>query len=203
MVLGWGALAPAAVFVARYFKVLPWQDWPRELDNKTWWRFHWITQSAVLSLSVVGISLILLSPQNTGNAAMHRMFGFTVLLLGCCQVLSGLLRGTKGGPTAAGSDGSLRGDHYDMSLRRQLFETFHKIFGYLALINLAVAITSGLWEANALNWMWFLVFSWWAGLAMLAILLERRGWAIDTYRSIWGPDPTHPGNRVEISETLS
>jgi hypothetical protein len=33
MVLAWAVLAPLAVVIARYFKVLPGQDWPRELDR--------------------------------------------------------------------------------------------------------------------------------------------------------------------------
>ena len=32
-VLGAGVLLPLAVLVARYFKILPGQDWPRELDR--------------------------------------------------------------------------------------------------------------------------------------------------------------------------
>ena len=33
MVLAWGILAPLAVMIARFFKVLPSQNWPGELDN--------------------------------------------------------------------------------------------------------------------------------------------------------------------------
>ena len=32
MVLGWGVIAPLAVILARFFKILPGQDWPRALD---------------------------------------------------------------------------------------------------------------------------------------------------------------------------
>ena len=33
MVLGWAVLLPVGVLVARFYKVTPQQDWPRELDN--------------------------------------------------------------------------------------------------------------------------------------------------------------------------
>ncbi|EAV41827.1 hypothetical protein SIAM614_31181 [Roseibium aggregatum IAM 12614] len=196
MVLGWGILAPLAILTARYLKVLPSQNWPRELDNKTWWRCHWMGQSVVLVLSAVGLCLVLLSSQNTGHEQMHRSFGYCVLALGCFQGLSGLLRGTKGGPTSPVPDGSLRGDHYDMTLRRQLFESFHKIFGYLALVMMMGAVGSGLWATNAPRWMWFVLSLWWTGLTAAALVLQRNGWAVDTYQAIWGPDPVHPGNRT-------
>lgn len=196
MVLGWGVLAPSAVIAARYFKVLPGQKWPKELDNKTWWRWHWISQSLVLVLSAIGLGLILVSEQNTGTAILHRTFGYSVLVLGLFQALSGLLRGSKGGPTSRAADGSLRGDHYDMTLRRQLFETYHKLLGYIALILMIGAFVSGLWQANAPKWMWIFLSSWWLGLLFVAFVLEKRGWAFDTYQAIWGPDPSHPGNRM-------
>ncbi len=197
MVLGWGILAPLAVLAARYLKVMPGQNWPEDLDNKTWWRWHWMSQSLVLALSAVGLLLILMADQNTGAAVMHCAFGYTVLVLGVVQGLSGLLRGSKGGPTSLAADGSLRGDHYDMTLRRQLFEACHKLFGYVALILMIGAVVSGLWQANAPNWMWCFLGIFWTSLLALAFLLEKRGWAFDTYQAIWGPDPVHPGNRLD------
>jgi hypothetical protein len=199
MVLGWGILAPLAVLAARYLKVMPGQKWPDELDNKTWWRWHWMSQSLVLVLSAVGLVLILMADQNTGTAIWHRAFGYTVLVLGAFQGLSGLLRGSKGGPTSRAADGSLRGDHYDMTLRRQLFETVHKIFGYLALAMMTVTVGSGLWMANAPRWMGLVIVVWWTGLTVCAIVLQRKGWAVDTYQAIWGPDPVHPGNRRDTA----
>ncbi|MCV0426571.1 MAG: cytochrome B, partial [Roseibium sp.] len=55
MVLAWGVVAPLSVILARFFKVLPWQNWPEQLDSKIWWRGHWMSQSLVLFLSVVGL----------------------------------------------------------------------------------------------------------------------------------------------------
>ena len=197
MVLAWGVLAPVAVMIARFFKVLPWQDWPRELDSYVWWRSHWMAQSVVVMLSVVGLALILISDQNTGTAILHRYAGYAVLVIALLQVVSGLLRGSKGGPTDCRPDGSMDGDHYDMTPRRLMFEGFHKGFGYLALLIVVATIASGLWKANAPNWMWLALILWWAALAAIAVYLQFKGWAFDTYQAIWGPDPAHPGNRMK------
>src|ERR1700754_3457843 len=40
MVLSMGVLMPPVVIVARYFKVTPKQDWPRQLDNPFWFLMH-------------------------------------------------------------------------------------------------------------------------------------------------------------------
>jgi hypothetical protein len=197
MVLGWGMLAPLAVIAARYFKILPGQDWPRELDSKIWWRSHWMVQTLVLVLSAIAMALIFMSPQNSGAAILHRMFGYAVLLLAAAQALSGIFRGSKGGPTDRSADGSLRGDHYDMTAHRLLFEKVHKSCGYLVLALMVGAIATGLWRANAPNWMGLFLVVWWAVLLIVSAYLQRRGCAVDTYQAIWGPDPEHPGNRKE------
>ena len=192
MVLAWGVMAPLAVLLARYFKVLPGQDWPRELDSQVWWRGHWMGQGVVVLLSLFGLGLAL---SVAGETGVHGMMGYTLLALLCVQLLLGVFRGTKGGPTAPAKDGSLRGDHYDMTPWRVMFEWSHKIVGYTALILGCCVILAGLWQANAPRWMWIAILWWWALLLLLAAVLQARGRAIDTYQAIWGPDPEHPGNR--------
>lgn len=196
MVLSWGVLAPGAVFVARFFKVMPGQDWPDSLDNRFWWSTHWRVQVLVLALSCAGLSLILLASASGGpGAGVHRVLGYGTLALGLGQGLSGLLRGTKGGPTDPGPDGSWAGDHYDMTPRRRAFERFHKTAGYAALAGGAGAILLGLWMVNAPRWMGITILGFWAGLGAAGMVLQARGRAVDTYQAIWGPDPRHPGNR--------
>ena len=192
MLLAWGVLAPLAVLVARYFKVLPGQDWPRELDNRFWWRSHWMGQGAVVLLSLFGLGLIL---GVAGEAGLHGRLGYALLCLMGLQILLGIFRGSKGGPTAPAPDGSLRGDHYDMTPWRVAFEWSHKLTGYAALALAAIVIAAGLWEANAPRWMWIVIAGWWACLLAAAAILQARGLAVDTYQAIWGPDPRHPGNR--------
>jgi hypothetical protein len=194
MVLAWGVIAPLSVLVARHFKVLPWQDWPRELDNRTWWHVHRGGQAAILALSLAALALVLRSPAEV-EADLHRRLGWAVLVLLGVQTLSGLLRGTKGGP--GGPEGPVAGDHYDMTRRRRAFEAVHKTTGHALILLAAACIGLGLWAANAPLWMWVALGLWWAALLTVAAALERRGRRVPTYQAIWGPDPAHPGNRPE------
>ncbi|WP_299964148.1 cytochrome b561 domain-containing protein [uncultured Roseobacter sp.] len=195
MVLAWGVLVPIGVLVARYFKIAPGQDWPRSLDSHFWWNTHRICQYSACALMGIGLWLILSAPPLAAAPGPHGFLGWSMLVLALAQILGGILRGTKGGPTERAADGSLSGDHYDMTPRRLAFEYIHKSAGYLALLLSVATLVSGLWQANAPNWMGLALAIWWSGLLVLAVLLQRRGMAIDTYQAIWGPDPALPGNR--------
>ncbi|MCV3274028.1 cytochrome b561 domain-containing protein [Roseobacter sinensis] len=195
MVLAWGVLVPLGVLIARYFKIAPGQNWPEILDHRFWWNTHRICQYSACMLMLLGLWLILTAPALAALPGPHAMLGWTVLALALVQVLGGLLRGTKGGPTEPAEDGSLHGDHYSMTPRRLAFEYLHKGAGYLSLLLAAATILSGLWQANGPNWMWLALCLWWAGLVAAAAVLQHRGMAIDTYQAIWGPDPALPGNR--------
>lgn len=197
MVLGWGIIAPLSILAARFFKILPSQDWPRELDSPYWWRAHWMGQTAVAVLTVIAFGLAY-AAENTGVAAQpHRSLGYILIVLLVLQILSGFLRGSKGGPTAPQPDGSLFGDHFNMTPRRLVFEFFHKINGY-ALIGLSVAVVlAGLSAANAPRWMWLILGIWWTALALIFVLLQVKRGAADTYQAIWGADPDLPGNKMK------
>lgn len=190
MVLAWSVLFPLGVISARFFKILPGQDWPRQIDNRRWWYAH-------LSLQYTGgvamlLALILIwqaGGPGTWSGA-HGWLGYSVLTLGALQFLGGWFRGSKGGPTQP----EMRGDHYDMTPRRILFERAHKSLGYVALLAGVTATATGLWTANAPNWMWLAIAGWWTLLAAVFVTLQRAGRAFDTYQAIWGPDPVHPGN---------
>ncbi|MGR3515046.1 MAG: cytochrome b561 domain-containing protein [Paracoccaceae bacterium] len=188
MVIGWGVLAPLAIIITRFFKITPQQNWPQELDSKFWWRTHWMGQTTVVILSLIGIALVL--PPAWGEMSTHHILGYGVLAGMVLQVALGLTRGSKGGPT----DRSLRGHHYDMTPWRCMFEALHKTIGYITLALAAVTILFGLWHANAPVWMWGMLALWWPLLAMVFVSLQKRGLAVDTYQAIWGDDPAHPGN---------
>jgi hypothetical protein len=190
MTMAWGALVPLGVLAARYFKVAPGQRWPEELDNKSWWRTHLACQYFAGCLTLAGLGIVLFGGSG-GSGAIHRLLGWSVATFAAAQFLAGWLRGTKGGPT----ERELRGDHYDMTLRRRVFEAAHKALGYAALALGAAAILSGLHAANAPRWMWLLLPGWWAVLAAAAFWLHVRRPVVPTYQAIWGPDPIHPGNR--------
>lgn len=192
MVLSWGVLLPLGVLAARFFKVMPRQDWPQTLDNRTWWTAHLGLQYLGGLLMLAGFVLVLSSARRGALLPTHGLLGYAVLTLGACQYLAGWLRGSKGGPT----EPRLSGDHYDMTLRRRVFELLHKTLGYVALLTGYAAIFTGLWRANAPHWMWLVLLAWIFCLVGLFALLQRRGRAIDTYQAIWGPDPKHPGNAL-------
>lgn len=198
MVVAWGILLPVGVVVARFFKIWPGQDWPRQLDDVKWWRSHLTLQWGGAILAVCGLGLILWTGDRyAGDAQFHRWLGWCAMGLLFLQVLGGLLRGTKGGPTQPTSDGSWSGDHYDMSRRRVAFEYAHKSCGYLALTFAMAAIFLGLWNVNAVNGLWLLIGLFWIALLVLTVILQLMGRTIDTYQAIWGPDAHHPGNRIK------
>ena len=195
MVLGWAVLVPLGILIARYFKITPRQDWPNELDNRFWWRSHLVLQGLGLALTLVALLFILNAPRHADQSGPHLLFGWSIVAIGLFQLLGGLLRGTKGGPTAPAPDGSPRGDHFDMTPRRIAFEVLHKGAGYAALALSVAAILTGLWQANAPNGFFIALVLWWSALCVCAVMLQRRGLVADTYQAIWGDDPALPGNR--------
>ena len=196
MVLAWGFLVPAGVIAARFFKVLPRQRFPEVVDNRVWWRTHLTAQWSSLAMMTIGLVLVLnaptAQPSATASAWLHHWLGWAVLAMGLVQGSSGLLRGSKGGPTDP--RGRMRGDHYDMTRRRLAFERLHKTLGYTALMLAMLTVLTGLWQANAPRWFWLVLSFWWGALVMLFYVFQRRGMVIDTYVAIWGPDPNHPGH---------
>lgn len=204
MVLCWGVAVPLAVLAARFYKVTPNQHWPEELDNKFWWNVHRLLNYS----SVVGslLAVAVLFNQNTYTSTqrdIHVLMGWTLVVFGLLQVAGGLLRGTKGGPTAprmGPNDEVLdfKGDHYDMTPHRLLFERVHKTLGYTALALAALTILMGLWTADAPRWMWLGVLGWWLACIAVFVRLQRQGRCLDTYQAIWGPGIQHPGNSAPV-----
>ena len=193
MTLAWGVMIPLGVLIARFYKIMPRQNWPVELDNRTWWWTHLGLQQGASMLMVVGLALILLHGGDGDSATTHRLIGWGILMICALQLLSGWLRGSRGGPDE--HKHGQRGDHYEMSWRRCLFERFHKTIGYSLILMAWYTILLGMWAANAPVWMWLCIGMWWSILVVAFVILQSRGLAIDTYQAIYGPDDSHPGNR--------
>jgi len=194
MVGTWGLLFPVSIIITRFMKTTPNQRWPEELDNRFWFRTHVMAQLAGGAATAIAVWLIW-SPGSEGTMSwLHRLCGWSVVTLYCTQVIGGLVRGSRGGPDEPAADGSLHGDHYDMTPRRVAFEIAHKTLGYLSLLLAFVAMLLGMWIANAPHWMWLGLLSWWSLAAIVYGTCQRRGMALDTYQAIWGTDPTLPGN---------
>jgi hypothetical protein len=191
MVAAWGVLLPLGAIAARYYKVTKQQNWPYELDNPAWWHAHRLLQYAGVALMLVGVGLAWNQSGSASQVAVwHTYLGWSVTLLGVLQVVSAWLRGSKGGPT----DTQLRGDHYDMTPHRQVFEGLHKTCGWLAISIAVLTVVLGLVAADAPRWMALTLALWWIALAVFAQRLQAAGRCIDTYQAIWGPDAIHPGN---------
>jgi hypothetical protein len=200
MVLAWGVCAPVGILMARYWKIAPNQSFPSELDSKVWWHSHRFFQSLCAVLTLAAIALIYqrsgsTAPQFLGGKQsipqwLHHLLGYGIGVAVVVQIVHGLFRGSKGGPT----DHSLRGDHYDMTPHRIRFERIHKSLGWFSILIAWVSIGLGLWLADAPRWMPILIALWWAILAAFALKWQRAGRCIDTYQAIWGLDTMHPGN---------
>ncbi len=197
MVLSWGVLLPVGVLVARYFKVRRGQDWPRELDDPWWWHRHRLVQYTGIALMTVGAGLIWLGGAEPaqgpahGVASWHCWSGWAVFALGWLQVAGAWARGTKGGPTDARADprdpATWRGDHYDMTRHRIVFEWQHKAGGWVAIALACGTLVMGLINADAPRWMFGAIAGWWLLLAVLAVHWQRDGRRVDTWEAIWGP----------------
>lgn len=191
MVAAWAVLLPLGALVARFFKVTAKQNWPQQLDNRSWWNAHRLLQYVGVFIMLTGAVIAWgRGSHATIGSTLHAYLGWSVIALGIVQVLAGWFRGSKGGPTEA----QLRGDHYDMTVHRLWFERVHKFGGWLAVLLAVATIMLGLIVADAPRWMVVTLVAWWLTLIGVGIYLQRAGRCIDTYQAIWGPDPTHPGN---------
>lgn len=191
MVAVWSVLIPVGVIWARFSKIAPGQKWPQELDNKFWWYGHLTFQYSGLALMIPALWLIWNREELPHQAGYHAQMGWTLVCFGFCQMVGGLLRGTKGGPT----EPELRGAHFDMTTRRIIFEHIHKTLGYAALLLAAMVTFSGLWQSNAPMFMWISLGVWWILMILIFAMFQKLGKALDTYQAIWGPSPNLPGNK--------
>lgn len=200
MVAAWLLLVPISILVARFYKVTPRQDWPRVLDNPFWFIWHRRLGYLAFGLMILALGLSLCVHKGSWpSISVHALAGWVVVMLGIAQIGNALLRGTHGGPIDPFTR-KLRppeqwaGDHYCMTRRRVLFEYFHKIIGYIALLLSLGTIMSGLCLTDAPRWMWLGFLSIAILYAVIFARLQQRGLCVDTYQAIWGLDRSLPGN---------
>jgi hypothetical protein len=201
MVLAWVVLMPAALLVARFYKITPGQDWPRHLDNPFWFVNHRRLGYAIMLTTIIALAFI---AWDQGGVILwqshHAVAGWTLVALGGFQIVGSLLRGTHGGPMDPFTR-KLRppeqwpGDHFSFTQRRIVFEYSHKLAGYLLVPLTVWTVADGLDMTNAPRWIWLIVGSWTIICVGAFVRLQRMGRCFDTYQAIWGPDETLPGNR--------
>jgi hypothetical protein len=201
MVLAWAVFLPPAIVVPRFFKVTPGQDWPREVGNPFWFVTHRQLGYWIAIISTVGVALMLWAKDGWGPlGSTHASIGWVLFFLCWLQMFNALLRGTHGGPINPFTrepvpPSQWHGDHFSMTRRRVIFEIIHKALGYVLVLVAAIAIISGLRQADAARWMWIAIAAWTGVWIALFIKFQRDGRCLDTYQAIWGLDETLAGNR--------
>lgn len=204
MFFAWGVLMPLGVLIARYYKVTVKQNFPNELDNQFWWIWHRALLYFATLLAATGVILIWRTSINIdGN--WHAIVGIAALVMGVGQIISGVLRGSKGGPVSDNGipnpPHKVRGDHYDMTLYRRVFEVAHKNGGYISLALGFAAILLGVQHAG-MHWIVSVVFILWCCIITgKFVYLQKNGRWVATYHAIWGMDVRHPGNRMRAKST--
>jgi hypothetical protein len=191
---------PIGAVIARYFKVTPKQNWPIELDSKFWWYCHLVFSYLGLFASILAMAAIFstwrvfdletVSRLNTAQL-LHLVIGWATLLLCCFIIFTAWFRGTKGGP----GEKNIRGDHYDLTPRRLLFESIHKKSSYLFFLLCIFCIGGGLLLIGAKGWMLVVLAFLFLCSVLWIMRLELKGRRIPSYPATWGLRPEHPGNR--------
>jgi cell division protein FtsW (lipid II flippase) len=111
-------------------------------------------------------------------ATPHSKMGLLTATLVYLQVLSGLLRGSKGSKTEWG-------DHYNMSKRRKIFEFYHKNMGWVILGVSFITMTLGFAQIEQWIYLVTLILLWLIyGYVIVDSILNKRH--IETWRAIWG-----------------
>lgn len=199
----WFVMVPICIITIRFFKPRPSEfgiTTKIRLTNIRWWWFnvHKYGLFLAIGLSLVGLAVALVVSQGF-SGSVHSIFGITTITLGCLQVITALFRGTHGGRYYNKADpddpSTWHGDHFDMTLRRRLFEAYHKNAGYLAGFFAIGAVASGLMQyhmpvlTGIAVVMALAVFCVW-------IVLEFKGMKYDGYRAVFGINPEHPHNKA-------
>lgn len=201
MLAAWLVLMPAALLVARFYKITPGQDWPRRLDNPFWFVNHRRLGHAIGILGTLAVFCIGWINNNwVAWPTWHAMAGWVLFALGWFQIIGAWCRGTHGGPVDPFTrqprpPAQWPGDHFSLTRRRIFFEYSHKIAGYALLPVLLWQVGSGLADADAPAWLWGVVGLWIALLVGVFAWLQAAGRCIDTYQAIWGLDDSLPGYR--------
>lgn len=193
MAVAWLVLIPAGAIIARFYKVRPSRNYPQEVDDQFWWHAHRVLQSLGAGLAALAVWWAYDARDGTIDwQVFHVQLGIAALALCAAQMLSPLLRGSKGGPSGEYADPAdpltWRGDHYDMTLQRRAFEAWHKNFGYVAMALATAAVWTGIETLGLEEW-----WKWGVAAAVTVFLtifvrLSRQRRRIDTWLAIWGPN---------------
>ncbi|MEM6634617.1 MAG: cytochrome b561 domain-containing protein [Pseudomonadota bacterium] len=198
----WVFLVPVCVTIIRFFKPRPSEFGLRRkvhISHPEWWWFnvHKYGLYTAVFLSLAGVVVAMVVSKGF-SGSIHATFGILTVVMGCLQVVSGMLRGTHGGKfynkAKPDNPDTWRGDHYDRTFRRRMFEAYHKTTGYFTLFCALGAVGSGLMQYPMPILAWIVFIFPFALLAAWVLLefLERR---YDGYRAVHGYGLEHPYNK--------
>lgn len=199
----WFILVPFGIMAIRFLKTKPVPEGlPRGVSKLDplfmWWGMHIWSLYTAMTLSLLGAAIaIYVSGGFSGS--LHAWFGGGTVLFGSLQIIAAWYRGTHGGPNHVNSDqddpDSWRGDHFDMTPQRRLFEAYHKTGGYFAVMLALGAVTTGLMQFW-MPWIAALLVLILLGGFALVVFAEITGQRHDTYKAVFGNHPDHPGNKM-------
>lgn len=199
----WFVIVPLCIVTIRYGKPKPTFYGIREeisLTNIAWWWFsvHKFGFYFAIGLSLAGAA-VALTVSRGFSGSVHSIFAMMTIILACLQILSAWLRGTHGGRYYFKADpdnpATWHGDHYDMTPRRRLFESYHKTAGYFTGFSAVGTVSSGLMQYRMPALAGFVVTMALVTL-VLCVVLEHQGLRYDGYRAAFGNDPEHPYNKL-------
>jgi hypothetical protein len=203
MTFVWLFLVPLCILVIRFGKPRPTATGLHRkvyIWHKEWWWFsvHKFGLGFAMALSFAGgLWAFIVSKGYSGT--VHATLGILTVVLGVIQVLAGLVRGKHGGKnyyTAKPDDPSTWfGDHYNMTVRRRIFEAYHKNAGYIAGWTALGAVASGLMQ-YPMPWMLPVILVLLAIVAVVAMVGDYIGIRYDGYRAAHGTDPEAPYNKA-------
>ncbi len=202
MVFVWIILVPLCVTIMRFHKPRPVEKGIRRdvsLWHREWWFFsvHKFGLFLAMLLAVGGaVAAIIASGGFSGT--VHAYFGIMTVLLGLGQIISSQMRGNRGGKYREGADphdpSTWRGDQYDRTPKRRLFEAYHKTTGYFTMLFALGAVGSGLMQYPMPLLTGAVLILFLAGLAAW-VVYEFKGRAYDGYRAAHGYGLEHPYNK--------
>lgn len=203
MTFTWLFLVPLCILIIRYGKPKPTFYGLRRkvaVYHAEWWWFfvHKYGLYVAMALSVGG-ALLAITVSKGFSGSLHSVFGILAVTLGALQVISGWLRGTHGGKYYYTADpnkpSTWFGDHYNMTLRRRIFEAYHKNSGYFAGFCALAAVASGLGH-YPMPGMLPIAIGLFLAVLVAAMVLDFKGLRYDGYKAAHGTDPEHPFNKA-------
>jgi hypothetical protein len=203
MTFAWLFLVPLCILIIRFGKPRPtFSGLKRKVAiyHREWWWFsaHKYGMIVAMLLSLGG-GIVAIAVSRGFSGTVHSVFGILAITLGVVQIVAGWLRGKHGGKyyyTADPNDPSTWfGDHYNMTLRRRIFEAYHKNAGYFAAFCAFAAVASGLMQ-YPLPWLLAAVIVLFVLVLVCAAVLDFKGLKYDGYKAAHGTDPEHPFNKA-------